>query len=80
MKHMGVYTAITSGFFFIGFIMGAIVEASGNARASFNDWDLFIMGFIGIAFLMFGFSVLSYLKRKEMGTGKRVGEVDWAED
>ncbi len=80
MKHLGVYTAITSGFFFIGFIMGAIVEASGSAKPSFNDWDLFIMGFIGIAFLLFGFSVLSYLKRKEGKMGKGVGEVDWAED
>lgn len=77
MKHMGVYAAITSGFFFIGFIMGVIVEASGKSQAAFNDWNIFIMGFIGIAFLMFGFSVLSYLKRKGGENARTTGEVDW---
>ena len=67
MKNLGVHTAIVSGFFFIGFVMGSIVEGSGRAP-SLTQWDLFIMGFIGIAFLMFGFSVLSYIKRNDSKT------------
>ncbi|MFH1473427.1 MAG: hypothetical protein ABIE55_00900 [Candidatus Aenigmatarchaeota archaeon] len=78
MKYLGVYTAITAGFFFLGFIMGSIVEASGKAP-DLSEWDLFIMGFIGVAFLMFGFSVLSYLKRVEMKVAKPTNEVDWEE-
>jgi hypothetical protein len=78
MKYLGVYTAITSGFFFIGFIMGSIVEASGKAPA-LSEWDLFIMGFIGIAFLMFGFSVLTYLKKVDVVVARKRGEVDWEE-
>ena len=79
MKYLGVYTAITAGFFFIGFIMGIILEAS-ERTASLTKWDLFILGFIGIAFLMFGFSVLSYLKRTEMRVARKTGKIDWEED
>ena len=75
MKYLGVYTAITAGFFFIGFILGSIVEASDRAPPLTN-WDLFILGFIGIAFLMFGFSVLSYLKKVEIRVDKTKEDVE----
>jgi cadmium resistance protein CadD (predicted permease) len=75
MKYLGVYTAITAGFFFIGFVLGVSMAVAAGVRSAYYDWNTFIVGFIGISFLMFGFSVLFYLKKKERE--KKIGEVDW---
>jgi hypothetical protein len=75
MKNLGVYAAIVSGFFFIGFVMGSAAESAGRIRPAFYEWNLFVMGFVGIAFLMFGFSVLSYLNRKDRRDVRKGGNV-----
>jgi hypothetical protein len=76
MKYLGVYTAITSGFFFIGFVLGVSMAIAGRMGSALYDGNTFIVGFIGFCFLMFGFSVLFYLRKKEKGKG--IGNVNWA--
>jgi len=64
MKRLGVYTTIEAGLFLIGFALGIYVPTMGRPHSYYYEWNSVIIGFIGAAFLMFGVSVLLYLRKK----------------